>query len=409
MKGVTMIQVHTTKEGKKSKCVILGVRVLSIISVATYIVLFSLIPGKLMLFGQEQSKAYNIFEEKANILKNNKIFGNYYRAYNIINITCGSFLICLNLINMLCTFGINMLCIKLINYKKYIQPVNLHLQLLFISVMFMQNLENKIFYCNIKEYAYWFKDYNDDNITNVFTTVGNNLCVMHNFAYIFLSFFFFLSLIEFFVLYIRTDGNFRKKFFLFYLKLFTGYIYLSLFYIYLKNRNFFKKILSEYNVLNLENLSETVKIIIYATQKQKNYYFQLLLVSTIISAVVFSILSYYDLYAILKTCKFALLVGILTNACTLVFIVSQVMFSSYLYEASKFFCSYEEYLKINESEQVKVSTTTIVPSNNVETTWFCNLNIFLYIYLANNFTGLLTFLMDLALSAYMVFSKKYVL
>ncbi|KAI4838472.1 hypothetical protein MKS88_002952 [Plasmodium brasilianum] len=339
MKGVTMIQVHTTKEGKKSKCVILGVRVLSIISVATYIVLFSLIPGKLMLFGQEQSKAYNIFEEKANILKNNKIFGNYYRAYNIINITCGSFLICLNLINMLCTFGINMLCIKLINYKKYIQPVNLHLQLLFISVMFMQNLENKIFYCNIKEYAYWFKDYNDDNITNVFTT----------------------------------------------------------------------KILSEYNVLNLENLSETVKIIIYATQKQKNYYFQLLLVSTIISAVVFSILSYYDLYAILKTYKFALLVGILTNACTLVFIVSQVMFSSYLYEASKFFCSYEEYLKINESEQVKVSTTTIVPSNNVETTWFCNLNIFLYIYLANNFTGLLTFLMDLALSAYMVFSKKYVL
>ncbi|SBT77232.1 conserved Plasmodium protein, unknown function [Plasmodium ovale] len=405
MRNASTAPASASLEVKKPKHVLVGIRILSIIATVIYATLFNILSYRQLQIGENEKVAYNIEEGDINILIQDEIYGNYYKAFHIINITCGIFLILLNIINVLSSFEVTCFCINLIKYKKYIRLITLHLQILFISIIFMENLENQLFFCNIKDYIYWFNYYNYDK--NLFLSSGNKLCIMHNYAYIFTFFFLVLSLIEFFALYIDTDKHFRKKFFLFYIKLFTAYFYLSLFYIYLKNRNFFKRTLSKYNVFNLDNLSDTIKIIIYSTQKQKNYYFQLLLVSTIISAALFSLLSYYDLYSIIKTCKYSLFICILINGGTLIFIIGQVLFSSYLLEGSLFFCAYEDYIKMTETEHEKAVNSVIAPSNSVETKWFCNMNIFLYIYLANNFTSLLAFAADFMLSTYMVFSKKY--
>ncbi|GAB66627.1 hypothetical protein PCYB_094110, partial [Plasmodium cynomolgi strain B] len=405
MKGTYVAPTNTDIEPKKHEYALVGVRILSVIATVTYVLLFNILTTNLLTLGEEEKENYGIKEEEKNILKDDKIFMNYYKAFNIINIVCGSFLILLNLLKIFSSFRVKCFCIKLFSCKKYIRLISLHLDILFICTIFLQNLENRTFFCNIENYMYWFESYN--NKKDLFFNAGSNLCNIHNYAFVFPSVFIFLSMIEFITLYLNTDRAFRKKFCLFYMKLFSAYLYLALFYIFLKTKSFFKKILLSYNIYDLDNISDTVKIIIYSTQKHKNYYLQLLIVSTIISAIMFSLLSYYDLYGILRSCKFSLLVSILTNACTLIFVVSQVLYSSYLLEGNLFFCSYEEYLQMTQIQNGQTATTSIAPSNTTETKWFCNLNWFLYVYLSNNFVCLLTFIADLMLSAYMVFSTKY--
>ncbi|CAG9477103.1 conserved Plasmodium protein, unknown function [Plasmodium vivax] len=404
MKGTYVAPAHTEIEVKKHEYALVGVRILSIIATATYVLLFNLLTINFLTLGEEEKAKHGIGEEGKNILKDDQIFMNYYKAFSIINIVCGSFLILLNLLKIFSSFRVKCFCIKLFTCKKYIRLFSLHLDVLFICTIFLQNLENRTFFCNLENYLYWFEGYDKEDL---FLNAGSNLCHMHNYAFVFPSVFIFLSLIEFLALYLNTDRAFRKKFFLFYIKLFSAYLYLALFYIFLKTKSFFKKTLAEYNIYDLNNFSDTVKIIIYSTQKHKNYYLQLLIVSTIVSAILFSLLSYYDLYGILRSCKFSLLVSILTNACTLIFVVSQVLYSSYLLEGNLFFCSYEEYLQMTQIQHGQAATTPIAPSNTTETRWFCNLSWFLYVYLSNNFVCLLTFIADFMLSAYMVFSTKY--
>ncbi|KJP90243.1 hypothetical protein AK88_00091 [Plasmodium fragile] len=405
MKGTYVAPAHTDIEAKKyHEYGLVGVRILSAIATATYVLLFNFLTNNFLTLGEEQKTEYGIGEEDKNILKDDQIFMNYYKAFNIINIVCGSFLILLNLLKIFSNFRVKCFYIKLFSCKKYIRLISLHLDILFICTIFLQNLENRSFFCNIENYMYWFDDYGKGDL---FLNAGSNLCHMHNYAFVFPSVFMFLSMIEFVALYLNTDKAFRKKFCLFYVKLFSAYLYLALFYIFLKTKSFFKRILLEYNVYDLNSFSDTVKIIIYSTQKHKNYYLQLLIVSTIVSAILFSLLSYYDLYGILRACKFYLLVSVLTNACTLIFLVSQVLYSSYLLEGNLFFCSYDEYLQMTQMHHVHTAAASIAPSNTTETKWFCNLNSFLYVYLSNNFVCLFTFIADLLLSAYMVFSTKY--
>ncbi|EUD67198.1 hypothetical protein C922_02348 [Plasmodium inui San Antonio 1] len=404
MKGTYVAPTNTDIKAKKHEYALVGVRILSVIATATYVVLFNFLTTNFLTLGDEEKGKHGIEEEEKNILKDDKIFMNYYKAFSIINIVCGTFLILLNLLKIFSTFRVKCFCIKLFSFKKYIRLISLHLDILFICTIFLQNLENRTFFCNIENYMYWFASYDKEDL---FLNTGSNLCRMHNYAFVFPSVFIFLSMIEFITLYLNTDRTFRKKFCLFYVKLFSAYLYLGLFYIFLKTKSFFKRVLSEYNIYDLNNLSDTVKIIIYSSQKHKIYYLHLLLVTTIISAILFSLLSYYDLYGILRSCKFSLLVSILTNVCTLIFVVSQVLYSSYLLEGNLLFCSYEEYLQITQIQHGHTATTSIAPSNTTETKWFCNLNSFLYVYLSNNFVSLLTFISDFMLSAYMVFSTKY--
>ncbi|ANQ08250.1 Uncharacterized protein PCOAH_00026920 [Plasmodium coatneyi] len=405
MKGTYVAPTNTDVEAKKHEYALVSVRILSIIATVTYVLLFNFLTTNFLTLGEEEKTNYGIDDKEKNILKDDKIFMNYYKAFNIINIVCGCFLILLNLLKIFSSFRVKCFSIKLFSCKKYIRFISLHLDILFICIIFLQNLENRTFFCNIKNYMYWFEGYN--NKGDLFFNAGSNLCHMHNYAFVFPSIFIFLSMIEFINLYLNTDKAFRKKFCLFYLKLFSAYLYLALFYIYLKTQSFFKRILSGYNIYDLNNFSDTVKIIIYSTQKHKNYYLRLLIVSTIISAVLFSLLSYYDLHGILRACKFSLLVSILTNACTLIFVVSQVLYSSYLLEGNLYFCSYEEYLQMMQIHHGQTTKNSVALSNTTETKWFCNLNYFLYVYLSNNFICLLTFIADLMLSAYMVFSNKY--
>ncbi|GAW81119.1 hypothetical protein, conserved [Plasmodium gonderi] len=406
MKGTYVSSISIHKEVKKPEYALVGIRILSVITTITYVILFNFLTRNFLTLSEEEKAQYDIKDGAENILKDDKIFVNYYKPFSIINVICGCFLIFLNLMKILSNFRITCLCIKLVSYKKYIRLISLHLDILFISLIFIQNLENRLFFCNIENYIYWFRNYNKNDL---FINSGNNLCHMHNYAFIFLSIFMIMLIIEFMAMYLNTDRAFRKKFCLFYIKLFTAYMYLALFYIFLKTRRFFKETLSEYNVYDLNKYSDTVKIIIYSTQKQKNYYLQLLIVSTIVSAILFSLLCYYDMYGILRTCKFYLLVSILTNACTLIFIVSQVLYSSYLLEGNLFFCSYEEYLQMGQNHHDKApdSDDPIAPSNTHETKWFCNMHEILYIYLSNNFICLLAFVADFILSAYMTFSSKY--
>lgn len=404
MKGTYVAPTNTDIEAKKHEYALVGVRILSIIATATYVLLFNFLINNFLTLGEEEKENYGIKDEEKNILKDDEIFTNYYKAYSIINIVCGCFLILLNLLKIFSSFRVKCFSINLFNCKKYIRFISLHLDILFICTIFLQNLENRTFFCNIENYMYWFEGYNKQGL---FLNAGRNLCNMHNYAFVFPSIFIFLSMIEFINLYLNTDKAFRKKFCLFYIKLFSAYLYLALFYIFIKTKSFFKKILSEYNVYDLDNFSDTVKIIIYSTQKHKNYYLHLLIVSTIISAILFSFLSYYDLYGILRSCKFSLLVNILTNACTLIFVLSQVLYSSYLLEGNLYFCSYEEYLQMTQIHHGHKIMNSIAPSNTTETKWFCNLNSFLYVYLSNNFICLFTFIADLILSIYMVFSAKY--
>lgn len=183
-------------------------------------------------------------------------------------------------------------------------------------------------------------------------------------------------------------------------------MYLALFYIFLKSKSFYNNILSEYNIFTLDDYSDPIKIIIFATQKQKMYYFQLLLVSTVSSAIVFCLLGYFDIYTIMKSCRFSLLVNIPISVFTMIVVFSQLLFSSYILETSAFFCAYEEFIEIHKRDQ-KASNKMIAPSNITETDWFCNLKSFDYIYFTNISTCLVIFGSDFIVSLYLVFSKKY--
>lgn len=391
-------------ESNKAKFFLLGTRILWIITTIIYIVLFYFITNKYVSLSEDDIDEYNIKGNEEELLKDDKIFNNYYKSYNKINAICGTFLILLCIVNIISSFYSKLNRGYMLYYKRMIGFVSLHLQLLFIAIMFLQNHENELFFCNINKYIYWFEDY--DNKTDLFINSGENLCKVHNYSYIFPACFLFFSLIEFVVLYFKIEKHFRKKFLIFYIKMGTGIMYLALFYIFLKSKSFYNNILSEYNIFTLDDYSDPIKIIIFATQKQKMYYFQLLLVSTVSSAIVFCLLGYFDIYTIMKSCRFSLLVNIPISVFTMIVVFSQLLFSSYILETSAFFCAYEEFIEIHKRDQ-KASNKMIAPSNITETDWFCNLKSFDYIYFTNISTCLVIFGSDFIVSLYLVFSKKY--
>lgn len=322
-------------ESNKAKIFLLGTRILWIITTIIYIVLFYFITNKYVSLSEDDIDEYNIKGNEEELLKDDKIFNNYYKSYNKINAICGTFLILLCIVNIISSFYSKLNRGYMLYYKRMIGFVSLHLQLLFIAIMFLQNHENELFFCNINKYIYWFEDY--DNKTDLFINSGENLCKVHNYSYIFPACFLFFSLIEFVVLYFKIEKHFRKKFLIFYIKMGTGIMYLALFYIFLKSKSFYNNILSEYNIFTLDDYSDPIKIIIFATQKQKMYYFQLLLVSTVSSAIVFCLLGYFDIYTIMKSCRFSLLVNIPISVFTMIVVFSQLLFSSYILETSAFF------------------------------------------------------------------------
>ncbi|CRG96405.1 conserved Plasmodium protein, unknown function [Plasmodium gallinaceum] len=401
--GYSTALINTVTHIKKSKIILFGFRILWITSIIAYMIILKVTSDHHLLVGQVEEELYKISNKQ--LLKDDKIFHNYNKSFNIINFICGSFLIFSCLVNILFSINIRIKNIKLSNYKKIVRIINLNLQVLIISLIFMENFDNQVFFCNLKEYLYWFQNYN--NKINLFVNSGNNLCIMHKYANFFSLSFLIFSLIEFFTLYINTEKPFRKKFFIFYIKISTAFISLALFYFYLKNKYFFNNVLSKYNIFSLENFNESIKVIILSTQKQKTYYFQLLIFSTFFSGIFFLASGLYDLCSILKSCKFFLLVSVLISVCAFIIILSQLLFSTYILEESFFFCSYKEYVESNKNLEEKSLSTLGATSDITETNWFCNLKSFLFIYFVNIITGLIFFIVDFFVSVYLVFSKKY--
>ncbi|CAD2104730.1 conserved Plasmodium membrane protein, unknown function [Plasmodium vinckei petteri] len=386
----------------RGKSFLIAVRLIQIITTIIYVILFNLLSYTFLSLGEDEIKEYNIPKDQTDILQTNEIFYNYYKPFNIINIIFGSLSILLNIVHFLEVWGAKFL---FINYKnsKIIKLICLNFQLLFTSLMFIENLENNSFFCNIRSYEYWFSNYNSDMLINV----GDKLCQLHSYANIFLSIFIIISLLDFLTLYINTETHFKNKFVLTFLKILSSNIYISLFYILLKNYYFYKTILPKYNVFNADLLEEAIKTIIHYTQKHKDFCFYLVLISTAISSFLFNVLNCYDLYSIVKACKYSLFIGVIINGCTLFLLICQVIISSYVAQGSLFFCSYDNYLNAIQNGNGNPLNTDIASPNIIETKWFCNLNYILYLYVANTVICFLSFVFDFFISCYMVFSAKY--
>ncbi|CXI41560.1 conserved Plasmodium membrane protein, unknown function [Plasmodium berghei] len=389
------------KRKSQGKYFLIAVRLVQIITTIIYVLLFNLLSYTFLSLGEDKIREYNISENQRDILQTNEIFYNYYKAFNIINIIFGLLSIILNIVHFLEVWGTDFLFINFKN-SKIIKLVCLNLQILFTSLMFIENLENNSFFCNIKTYTYWFSDYNSNMLINI----GDKLCQLHNYANIFLSIFIIISLLDFLTLYINTEPHFKKKILLTFVKILSSNIYVSLFYILLKNYYFYKTTLPKYNIFNADSLDDIIKTIIHYTQKHKDFCFYLVLISTAISSILFNVLSCYDLYTIVKACKYSLFIGALINGCTLFIIICQVVISSYIAEGSLFFCSYDDYLNSIQNGNEKPLNTNI-SSNMIETKWFCNLSYILYLYVANTIVCFLSFIFDFFISCYMVFSAKY--
>ncbi|SCM21388.1 conserved Plasmodium membrane protein, unknown function [Plasmodium chabaudi adami] len=390
------------KSKSQGKSYLMAVRLVQIITTIIYVLLFNLLSYTFLSLGENEIKKYNIPEDQTDILQTNEIFYNYYKPFNIINIIFGSLSIILNIVHFLEVWGANFLFINFKN-SKIIKLVCLIFQTLFTSLMFIENLENNSFFCNIRSYEYWFSDYNSDMLIDV----GDKLCQLHSYSNIFLSIFIIISLLDFLTLYMNTEPHFKKKFLLAFVKALSSNIYISLFYILLKNYYFYKTVLPKYNVFNADSLDETIKTIIQYTQKHKDLCFYLVLITTAISSILFSVLGCYDLYSIVKACKYSLFIGVIINGCTVFFLISLVIISSYVAEGSLFFCSYDNYLNAIQNGNGTPLNINIASPNIIETKWFCNLCYILYLYVANTVVCFLSFFFDFFISLYMVFSAKY--
>ncbi|VWU50070.1 conserved membrane protein, unknown function [Hepatocystis sp. ex Piliocolobus tephrosceles] len=390
------------KESKKSLFFIILLKILSICITIAYVIFVFVRTDDILTSDYSNENRITRSDGTYNhIIKSNKIYSYYYRSFNVVNIICGFCLVILHVINILSIQNIKILNMKLKTYKKCVSLVSLSLQSFFILTILMEFLENTRFFCNVKEYLIWFND------KDIFNKVGDNLCYMHNYIYLFLLAFVFLAVIEYFIMHFNILRHFKRKIFIYYLKAIVANIYLSLFVLYLKNKLFFDYILSNYNSDNIpDSLGDIIKTIILSTQKQKHYYFELLLFSNILCGVICAIMSYCDVYSILKSCKYYIFIYILPNMFTIFFLVTQILFSSYLLEATFFFYSYDDYITMHLKDPHQYTNKNVTKLNSLETNWFSKLDIFFYIYIVNHFTGFLVFITDAVISFYMVFKKQ---
>lgn len=410
MRKMTVSSRNLYIKTKKAKYLILSVRILWIAIIIIGIILSFVLTNADMSIPEKEIISHNISVK--HIIKNNELFHKYHQHFIINNLICGVALILICVVNILCSCNIIIKNRIFRYYEPKIMLTNLNLQLLFIVFNIFQSSDAQNFFCKVEDYTYWFESYNSTHITNLFVERGKRLCRTYTYGTGLFIFFYIFSLIEFLLMYFRIQRPFRKKYLICYFKSIIGIIFLCLFYYYGSNKYFYNNTLTKRNILNYEQYEEQTQIILFSTQKQKYYYFNLLLAANGVSAILFLSCVYYDLVTIISASKHFMLINICICICLLIIKVSQSLLSTYMLEASSFFCQYTDYFaKLLEPRQLDNQSTSLLSvapqSDLTETLWFCNMYPFLYIYMANIFAGFLIYAFDLGTSLYMMFSKKY--
>lgn len=395
---------------KKAKYLILSVRILWIVFINLGIIFPFLLTEEDLSIPNNEINAHNIHDKY--IIKNDELFHKYREHFLINNLICGVALILICFANILLSCNLILKNKFLKDYEPKIMLTNLNLQLLFISFNLFQSSDTQNFFCKVQDYTYWFESYNSTYVTSLFIERGKRLCKTYTYSMGLSLFFYVFSLIEFLLLYFRIQRPFRKKYIICCIKSIIGIIFLCLLYYYGSNKHFFNTTLKKRNTLNYEQYEEQSQIILFSTQKQKYYYFNLLLAANAVSAIIFLSCAYYDIVTIISASKLFMLINICICICFLIIQASQSLLSTYMLEASFFFCHYSDYfIKLLDPQQMDNQNTSLLssaPQSDItETLWFCNMYPFLYVYMTNVIVGFLIYAFDLGTSLYMMFSKKY--
>lgn len=383
---------------KKFKYISLGIRCLWLTILGVYLFLTLFLFNTWFTINDNEKVTYSIADASVNLLTEDKVFGFYFISLRNVSIICTILIIVSTISNILFSFNIQIYETRLRKYEIIAQVMNLSVQLLLMFLYYTELLNGWSFYYNIDQYKFWFEKYTTHKSHELFVLKSEELCKVHYFLFAGSLLCFMFPFMEYVMLCWRTDKLFRKKLNIFFFKILTGYMCLALFITYIKNKHFFKNILSEYNNTSLDRLNEETQIIIYAVQYQKIYYLNLLIVACVFCAVFFISTGYYDFISIIKSSKLMILANVLISISFLIIIFSELLFSTYIYETNKYFCSYEDYF---------TDVDDLPKPDKVETIWFCNMKYLLSVYFANMFICFFTFCTDFCISTYMVFSKKY--
>lgn len=399
---------------KKGKCSICIFRILWIIAIISNVIIFHTLTEESMSLTSVEQTTYTSDDNA--YLKKDELFQRHHNNFLIGNIVCGAVLIATCLINILSNLKLKIGRSLLKKHQSKLMLINFNIQLLFIFCYIILTSEHLNFFCKLDNYEYWFEHYTNATTRNLFFDRGKTICNTYKYAFVPFAVFFIFSLIEYLIMYALVQKSFRRKFWIFYLKTLAGTIFLSLFCYYLSNKYFFHNVISKRNVINYEEFEESAQIIIFSSNKQKQYYLNLLIAANGICAIFLLGTAYYDLATIVTCSKFFMLINVVMSICFIIIIFSKILFSTYLLSTRNFFCSYKEYFTMNMkgkqtnnySNNNKRTLLTFPPQSDItETLWFCNMNSFFYTYFITALLSFLIYVADLVISLQMTFSEKF--